>query len=126
MKEMILIKAELERQLSVINEALKIHSKLKESNGNENRSDVETTEDRRTFLSSEDIERAIMEINGNFSAKDVPQAVSRKFPDKIHYNENSIASSLHKLITEDKLRYVRERSGRKGAIYCKTLSKIHN
>jgi hypothetical protein len=69
------------------------------------------------FLKSKDIEKAILSIDGVFSAKDVPAAVEKMFPGKIHYGKSVIPNALIKLERANKLEYVERRSGQTPATY---------
>ncbi len=72
-----------------------------------------------TFPEPEEIEKAILKLNGDFKAKDVPEAVKAMFSDKRAGSPNAISTVLHQMIEQEKLVYVRIRRGRRPAIYRK-------
>lgn len=98
---------DLERRLKILKAAQAELEKPTIANGN----------GRPIHIESDDVEKTILEIDGEFSAKEVPAAIDRKFPQKAYYNKSAIPVALYKLTAEKKLDYVRRRSGRKGAIY---------
>ncbi len=59
-------------------------------------------------------------MNGDFQKEDVRDALNAAYPNKAKCTDNEIAVVLYKLIKDEKLRYVRERKGRRPAIYHKS------
>jgi hypothetical protein len=107
--------ANLQSQRGILQKALEIQ----EQHGN-GKPNVTISEERRVtnLLESEQIEKAILKINGDFKSKDVPAAAEAMFPGTT-CNPDSVPSILHQMIEAKKLKYVSERSGRRGAIYRK-------
>lgn len=71
-----------------------------------------------SFLEPEEIEKAILKINSDFKNSDVPDELKATCPGR-NFSDNAINTALHQLIKAKKLRYVRERKGRRPAIYHK-------
>lgn len=108
----------LVEELEVINRALNIQEKYGKNGKDSGHEKNATSITRGSFLDSDEIEAAILSINGNFKLKDIEEAASSMFSNK-RVSRNAISTVLLKLIGEKKLEYVRERSGRTPAIYCK-------
>jgi hypothetical protein len=69
-------------------------------------------------LESEDIEKIILTMDGNFSAQKIPAAINREYPQKVYYSKNAIPSALYKLVAKEKaIEYVSKRKGRTPATY---------
>lgn len=75
---------------------------------------------RDVFPEPEEIEKVILGIKGEFKADDVAEMVKEKHTDKKMPTQNSVAVVLYQLIQSKKLRYHRERRGRRPAIYIKS------
>lgn len=118
MSDLLMLKSELERQLSVINEAIKIQQQYAKEPGAP--VTLETIKEQTTRVTSDEIETIILSMTGDFLAKEVANQIEKKYSGKVVYDKTVIPNLLHKLITDKKLEYVRERSGRAGAIYKRT------
>ena len=112
MNELQILKKELLKKLDTINEALQIQAEWNQSGKNGDTKPIS--------LDSDDIEKVILGMDGNFSAKEIPQAIRKQFKRKPDYKDSVIPTVLYKLVSDGKLEYVRERSGRKAAIYRRT------
>lgn len=116
-KQLALIKAELERKLGVINEAIEIEAELEK----EKAAGVsEALPGEEAFLGPEHVERAALSIKGDFTSADVAAAISARHRGGI-YSESLIPNTLHKLVKNGQLKYVAKRQGRKPAIYCRIV-----
>jgi hypothetical protein len=74
---------------------------------------------RDVFPEPEEIEKAILTLKGEFKSEDAAYAVKEMFPEKKKSPKTSISTVLYQLIQSKKLKYVRERQGRRGAVYVK-------
>ncbi len=111
----------LEKEKLAVKEVLKIESRHK--NGNTKAFIDEMLNSRNSdsaaiFAEPEEIERAILKINGNFKLKDIPASILTMFPKKT-FTKNAITTTLNRLINTKKLYFVQERNGRTPAIYHK-------
>ncbi len=99
---------ELERKLKILREAQALLDDSDKSHASLKPAHIET----------DDVKKVILNMEGEFSAKDIPAAIKRKFPPKPYYNKSAIPSALHQLVKlEKQIEYLTLRSGRKGATY---------
>ena len=113
------IEAEIESlnaELDTINKALEIQSKHAKPGRFD--IDLKSVKSGNGFADPEEIEKAIMGITGDFQSEDVPKHMQEILAGKTA-SSNAIGTALHQLIKAGKLQYVRERAGRRPAIYRK-------
>jgi hypothetical protein len=109
----------LQHQRGILQQALEVEKNLKSNNGDDSVFQIQNSRSSQVFPEPEEIEKAILKITGNFKADEAMLAVTGMFPEKQTPPGNAVATVLYQLIKSDKLRYVRERAGRRPAIYHK-------
>jgi len=125
MQNLKVIKAELEEkiedlneELEVINKALEIQEKHSSKSKENGAGFAKNVNPEKRFAQPEEIEKAILAIDGDFKAKEVEEAI--KSVRKLNIGPNAVAIALFKLVNQTKqIEYIRERSGRTAAIYCR-------
>lgn len=126
------VKAELERKLQVINEALEMaggdipptpnrpfqKGHAASPTNPQGESLVLTSAPPHSKVTNADIRYVIAKIEGEFTNSDVEAAVRQEFPQKI-LRKTAIPSILHSMKADARLKVVSERNGRKGFTYLK-------
>jgi hypothetical protein len=120
MKDLEMIKKELERKLLIINEALKIKAEigdngLTKENGSNNSKALVSPEQ----LAYDNVEKEILNINNEFTSRDVESLIESKYPGVLKVHKSLVPNALNRLIKTDKLRFVKTRRGRSPATYCR-------
>jgi hypothetical protein len=107
----------LNQELEVINRALEIQSKHNSVKPDAVEPDLDKFNNGKAFAEPEEIEKAILATKDSFKAEDVPAIVTKMFPHRTECAQNAVPTVLYQLIKREKLEYVRERAGRRPAIY---------
>lgn len=107
MKELLALKAKLERQLVTINDALKVAAEHGTS---------DDTPKRTKWLEIEDIQAFILTIPDQFTSADAEKQLHAKYLGWEH-NPTAIPTALYQLTQDKKLNVLRPRKGRRGALY---------
>lgn len=109
----------LQSKRNILTEALKIEREIKNTPLTDSTPNLENSRRSQIFLEPEEIEKTILKMNGEFKADDVQDALNVAYPNKAKCSKTAVATSLYRLIQLNKLKYVRERAGRRPAIYRK-------
>src|SRR5207253_2756748 len=97
---------ELQIEIEELQRKLKI---LKEAQALLNASDNQVKL-KPVHIEMDDVKKVILNMEGEFSSKDIPAAIKRAFPPKPFYNKSAIPSALHQLVKLEKaIEYVTPR-----------------
>lgn len=107
---------QIQRDLAIIAEYERIGERYSDENVAKFNSELAKMKSGESFLDQEEIEKIILKMKGDFKNTDVAAKLEEVFPNAT-VSKSAIQTALYRLKQLKKIMYVREREGRRPAIY---------